>query len=184
MVHLPPLPGAPRYNADGGREAIHEAVRRDAERLDVGGVDALLVENFGDTPFYPDPVPRHVVADLTAAVGTVRTVTDRPVGVNVLRNGGPGAVAVAAATDASFVRVNVHTGARVSDQGVLEAQAHETMRLHERIDADAALLADVAVKHSTPLGETGDVPVLAGEAGTPVVVDRVEKLVAAADAVR
>jgi predicted TIM-barrel enzyme len=38
------------------------------------------------------------------------------------------------------------------------------MRLHERIDADAALLADVAVKHSTPLGETGGVPALAGGA--------------------
>ena len=152
MVHLPALPGAPRYDADGGREAIHEAARRDAERLDAGGVDALIVENFGDAPFYPESVPRHVVADLTALVGTVRAVTDCPVGVNVLRNDGPSAVAVAAATGAAFVRVNVHVGARVADQGVLEGRAHETMRLRERLDADVRVLADVGVKHSAPLG--------------------------------
>ncbi|WP_394338930.1 BtpA/SgcQ family protein [Haloplanus aerogenes] len=152
MVHLPALPGAPGYDGEEGREAIHAAARRDAERLDAGGVDALLVENFGDAPFYPDSVPRHVVADLTALVGTVRDATDRPVGVNVLRNDGPSAVAVAAATGAAFVRVNVHVGARVADQGMLEGHAHETMRLRERLDADVRVLADVDVKHSVPLG--------------------------------
>ena len=152
MVHLPALPGAPRFDADGGRAAIHAAARRDAERLDAGGVDALIVENFGDAPFYPDAVPRHVVAELTALVGTVREATDRPVGVNVLRNDGPSAVAVAAAADAAFVRVNVHVGARVADQGVLEGRAHETMRLRERLHADVRVLADVGVKHSAPMG--------------------------------
>jgi len=152
MVHLPALPGAPRYDDAGGREAIHAAARRDAERLDAGGVDTLMVENFGDVPFYPESVPRHVVADLTALVETVREVTDRPVGVNVLRNDGPSAVAIAAATGAAFVRVNVHVGARVADQGVLEGRAHETMRLRDRLDADVRVLADVGVKHSVPLG--------------------------------
>jgi len=151
MVHLPALPGAPGYD-EGDREAVHAAARRDAERLDAGGVDALLVENFGDAPFHPESVPRHVVAELTAAVATVREVTDRPVGVNVLRNDGTSAVAVAAATGAAFVRVNVHVGARVADQGVLEGRAHETIRLRERLDADVRVLADVGVKHSAPLG--------------------------------
>ncbi|AXG07637.1 phosphorybosylanthranilate isomerase [Haloplanus rubicundus] len=166
MVHLPALPGAPGYDDTGGREAIRAAARRDAERLDAGGVDALLVENFGDAPFYPGSVPRHVVAELTALVGTVREATDRPVGVNVLRNDGPSAVAVAAATGAAFVRVNVHVGARVADQGVLEGQAHETMRLRDRLDADVRVLADVGVKHSAPLGgrASGITPELLGDA--------------------
>ena len=151
MVHLPPLPGAPRYDPEAGRDAIHEAARRDAERLADGGVDAVMVENFGDAPFYPESVPKHVVAELTALAGTVREAADCPVGVNVLRNDGPAAVAVAAAAAADFARVNVHVGARVADQGVLEGQAHETMRLRERIDADVRLLADVDVKHSAPL---------------------------------
>ena len=169
MVHLPALPGAPRFDADGGRAAIHAAARRDAERLDAGGVDALIVENFGDAPFYPDAVPRHVVAELTALVGTVQEATDRPVGVNVLRNDGPSAVAVAAATGAAFVRVNVHVGARVADQGVLEGRAHETMRRRERLDADVRVLADVGVKHSAPLGRSDS------EVGPEAVGDAVER---------
>jgi membrane complex biogenesis BtpA family protein len=166
MVHLPPLPGAPQYDREGGREAIHGAARRDAERLGAGGVDALLVENFGDAPFYPDDVPEHTVAEMTALVDTVTDAVDLPVGVNVLRNDGPAAVTVAAAAGARFARVNVHTGARVADQGVLEGEAHETMRRREQLDADVAVLADVEVKHSAPL---------AAEAGADPLVEVTER---------
>ncbi|PSP58546.1 phosphorybosylanthranilate isomerase [Halobacteriales archaeon QH_7_66_36] len=170
MVHLPPLPGAPRYDPETGRAALHEAARRDAERLADGGVDAVIVENFGDAPFYPESVPNHVVAELTALAGTVREAANCPVGVNVLRNDGPAAVAVAAAAGVDFVRVNVHVGARVADQGVLEGRAHETMRLRERIDADVRLLADVDVKHSEPLA-TGDDEETLAESATRGLAD-------------
>jgi len=151
MVHLPALPGAPQYGGD--RAAVRERALADARALADGGVDAVMVENFGDAPFYPDDVPKHVVAEMTALVGAVRETTDLPVGVNVLRNDAEAALSVAAATGASAIRVNVHAGARVTDQGVVETRAHETMRLRERLDCDVAVLADVAVKHSTPLGE-------------------------------
>ncbi|WP_435068463.1 BtpA/SgcQ family protein [Haloplanus sp. C73] len=164
MVHLLPLPESPRFDADAGREALHEAARRDATRLDAGGVDAILVENFGDAPFHPESVPRSVVADLTALVDTVCDATDRPVGVNVLRNDGPAAMAVAAATGASFVRSNVHVGARVADQGLLSGRAHETTRVRDRLDADVRILADVAVKHSTPLGQSADIDAVVSDA--------------------
>lgn len=35
----------------------------DAAALDRGGVDGIVIENFGDAPFYPDDVPKHVVAE-------------------------------------------------------------------------------------------------------------------------
>ena len=150
MVHLPPLPGAPRF--DGDRDALRERAVADAETLESGGVDAVVVENFGDAPFYPDSVPPHVVASMTALVGHVGRAVDLPVGVNVLRNDATAALSVAAATDADCIRVNVHTGARVTDQGVIEGQAHETLRLRDRLDADdVSILADVDVKHSAPL---------------------------------
>ena len=151
MVHLPALPGAPRY--DGDRAAVRERAVADAHALTAGGVDAVMVENFGDAPFYPDDVPKHVVAEMTALVGAVREETHLPVGVNVLRNDAEAALSVAAATGASAIRVNVHAGARVTDQGVVEGRAHETVRLRDRLDCDVSLLADVAVKHSVPLGE-------------------------------
>jgi hypothetical protein len=156
MVHLPPLPGAPRYDPEGGREGLHESARRDAERLAAGGVDAVMVENFGDAPFHPEDVPNHVVAEMASLARTVREAAGLPVGVNVLRNDGPAAIAVAAASGADFVRVNVHVGARVADQGILEGRAHETVRLRERIDAGGVrILADVDVKHSAPLADRG-----------------------------
>ncbi|WP_255150411.1 BtpA/SgcQ family protein [Halorarius halobius] len=151
MVHLPPLPGAPEYGGD--RAAIRERARADARALEAGGADAVVVENFGDAPFYPESVPKHVVADMTALVGAVTDAVDVPVGVNVLRNDAEAALSVAAAAGAAFVRVNVHVGARVTDQGIVEGRAHETLRLRERLDADVSILADVAVKHSAPLAD-------------------------------
>jgi hypothetical protein len=78
-----------------------------------------------------------------------------PVGVNVLRNDGAGALAVAAATGARFVRINVHTGVMVADQGLLTGLAHETLRLRQRLNAEVAIFADVWVKHAAPLAEFG-----------------------------
>ena len=146
MVHLPALPGSPGYGSD--REAVRERARADAAALAEGGCDAVLVENYGDAPYHPESVPAHVVAEMAAVVESVTGEVDLPHGVNVLRNDAEAALSVAAATGGSFVRVNVHTGTRATDQGVLEGRAHGTLRLRERLDADVAVLADVAVKHS------------------------------------
>ncbi len=150
MIHLPALPGAPAY--DGSRDRIRTRMLEDATALEAGGVDAIVLENFGDGPFYPDSVPAHTVADMTALATTLTSAVDVPVGINVLRNDAAAALSVAAAADADFVRINVHVGAAVTDQGVLEGQAHETLRQRERIDADVGILADLHVKHATPLG--------------------------------
>jgi membrane complex biogenesis BtpA family protein len=151
MVHLPALPGAP--DSDGDLAAVVERALADARALEAGGVDAVLVENFGDAPFYPDAVPSHVVASMTRVATEVRDAVDVPLGVNVLRNDADAALAVAAAVDAAFVRVNVHAGARLTDQGIVEGRAHETLRRRAELDADVAVLADVAVKHSAALAD-------------------------------
>lgn len=157
MVHLPPLPGAPKASGDGAEamEVVVDRATRDATALDRGGVDAVMVENFGDVPFHPDDVPKHTVATMTHAATAVSDVTDLPVGINVLRNDATAAVSVAAAVGADFVRVNVHTDARVSDQGFLQGRAHETLRLRESLDVDVGVFADTGVKHSAPLAAAG-----------------------------
>jgi membrane complex biogenesis BtpA family protein len=151
MIHLDALPGAPDF--DGDRRVIREAMRRDARRLAAGSVHAVMVENFGDAPFYADSVPTHTVAEMTALVADLQEEIDLPIGVNVLRNDAEAAVSIAAATGASFVRVNVHTGTRATDQGIVTGQAAETVRLRERLDADIDILADIDVKHSAPIAE-------------------------------
>jgi membrane complex biogenesis BtpA family protein len=75
-----------------------------------------------------------------------------PVGVNVLRNDARAALGIAAATGAAFIRVNVHTGAMLTDQGLIEGRAAETLRERARLAPGVAIVADVHVKHAVPLG--------------------------------
>jgi membrane complex biogenesis BtpA family protein len=153
MLHLPALPGSPGYG--GSLSAIRDAMLRDAQLLAEGGVHGLMIENFGDTPFFPGRVPAHVVAHLTAIAAEVRrAVPNLPLGINVLRNDGLSALAVAAAVGANYIRVNVLCGARVADQGLLQGIAHELLRLRAELKAEAIkIFADVDVKHSAPLAE-------------------------------
>jgi uncharacterized protein len=146
MIHLLPLPGSPRWA--GSMEAVVRRAVTDARALAAGPVDALLVENYGDAPFLPGPVPAETVAALAVAVAAVRDASDRPVGVNVLRNDAATALAVAAATGCRFIRVNVHTGSMYTDQGLIHGQAGQTLRTRARLAPDVAILADVMVKHA------------------------------------
>jgi membrane complex biogenesis BtpA family protein len=151
MLHLPPLPGAPRFAGDA--RAVTDHALRDAEALAAGGVHGLMLENYGDLPFYPRRVPSYVVAHMTAVACEVRRrFPQLPLGINVLRNDGRSALAVAHAAGAQFVRVNVLCGARVADQGLLQGIAHDLLRDRATLRADhVRVLADVDVKHSAPL---------------------------------
>ena len=150
MLHVPALPGSPLFG--GNMESIRSLMLRDAEALTAGGVHGLMMENFGDVPFYPGRVPAFVVAQLTAIAIAVKKVSGLPLGINVLRNDGLSALAVAAAAGAQYIRVNVLCGARVADQGVLQGIAHDLLRERQILGAtDVKILADVDVKHSAPL---------------------------------
>ena len=151
MVHLGPLPGAPGFSGRVG--GVLRRAAEDATALVEGGVDAVLIENRGDVPFHPGRVPAATVAWMTRAVRTVLEFAEVPVGVNVLRNDAEAALAVAHASGARFIRVNVHSGAAVTDQGIIRGQAHETLRIRAALGAQVAIMADVAVKHASPLGE-------------------------------
>src|SRR5579864_4775086 len=80
MLHLPPLPGSPRCG--GSVETICSAILRDGQALAEGGVHALLLENFGDAPFYPAVVPPHVISHMTAVACEVGRRFDLPLGIN------------------------------------------------------------------------------------------------------
>jgi len=151
MLHLAPLPGAPRYSDN--LNWMRERLLRDAEALAEGGVDAFIMENFGDAPFYPGRVPVQVVAHMTALALTVKKRFELPLGINCLRNDGISALAIAHAAGGDFIRVNVLTGARVTDQGIIEGNAHELLRERDHLQVNnIRILADVDVKHSAPLG--------------------------------
>jgi membrane complex biogenesis BtpA family protein len=148
MVHLLPLPGSPGWR-DSMDEVVERALR-EATILADAGMDGLLVENYGDAPFFPGPVPALTVAAMSVVVREVVRQCGLPVGVNVLRNDAEAALAVAAGSGGSFIRVNVHTGSMFTDQGLLQGQAHRTLRQRESLGTPLAILADVLVKHATP----------------------------------
>ncbi len=148
MVHLAALPGAP---APVAWPKLLAAARRDARSWAAGGADAVLVENFGDRPFHPEAVPPVTIAALARVLTDLRDVIDLPLGVNVLRNDAAGAVALAAACELDFVRINVHAGVAVADQGLLVGRADATVRLRAALRCHPQLLCDLRVKHARPL---------------------------------
>jgi membrane complex biogenesis BtpA family protein len=149
MVHLRALPGSPRW--DGDMAGVVRAALDDARALADGGADALMVENHGDVPFTAGRVDAASVAGMAVAVAEIRRQMALPVGVNVLKNDVRSALAVAAATGARFVRVNVHVGAVAADQGIIQSEAHETLRYRRMLGVDVTILADVQAKHGMPL---------------------------------
>jgi hypothetical protein len=150
VIHLSPLPSSPRWR--NSLKDVLERAEQEATALASGGVDGILVENFFDAPFASGAVDPAVVSAMTLAVQRVRQLVSIPVGVNVLRNDGKSAMAIALCTGAQFIRVNVLAGAMVTDQGLIEGIAYELLRYRRMLGGDIKIFADVLVKHSQPLG--------------------------------
>lgn len=149
-IHLLPLPGSPRYT--GNMRQVFETALSEAAIFSRYPIDGLIVENFRDVPFYPDQLPPETIAAMAAVTHEVVKTVKMPVGVNALRNDAASAMAIATAAEARFIRVNVHMHTVVSDQGILQGTSHTTLRLRAALRANVLIMADVGVKHATPLG--------------------------------
>jgi len=148
-IHLPALPGAPGYG--GNMESIYDKALSEAKTFVRHGVDGLIIENFKDKPFYPGQVPPETIASLAAIGREVVNTVSVPVGINVLRNDALAAMAIATAIKAHFIRVNIHMGAVVCEQGIIQGNSHETLRLRKHLNSNVLIFADVGVKHAAPL---------------------------------
>ena len=51
MAHIGALPGAPLYDAKGGLNKLIDDVLSDVEKLQAGGVDAIMFGNENDRPY-------------------------------------------------------------------------------------------------------------------------------------
>src|SRR2546430_12556747 len=150
MVHLPPLPGSPRW--DGSMERAIAVALADARALIDNGMDALIIENYGDAPFTAGRVAAATVAAMAVIAHEIhRALPDAPLGVNVLKSDARSALAVATAIGARFIRVNVLAGAVVADQGIVQTDAHDLLRDRRLLGVDVAIFADVQGKHAMPL---------------------------------
>lgn len=137
MMHLLPLPGRPLYDSRAGMATIVDALRRDLDILQEGGVDGLLFCNEGDRP-YPFHTDQGPVAAMAAAIGELRPSIRLPYGVDLLWDP-MAAIAVAGAVRASFVR-EVFTGAYDSDMGLWQPDAAAALDYRRRLSADGVRL--------------------------------------------
>ncbi|MCH8800733.1 MAG: BtpA/SgcQ family protein [Chloroflexi bacterium] len=150
VVHLLPLPGSPQWGGD--MRAVIDRAEDEANILEQGGVDGIIVENFGDVPFRTGRLDPETIAGMTVAVDRVQGMVSVPVGINMLRNDARSALGIAAVTGAKFIRVNVHYGVMAAEEGLIEGEAYQTMRHRKYLGLDVKILADVLVKHAVPLG--------------------------------
>jgi membrane complex biogenesis BtpA family protein len=157
VVHLMPLPGSPRYSGD--LETVLLRAEQEATALSSGGANGIIIENFFDAPFTKNRVDTATACAMTLAIKRISTICDLPIGVNVLRNDGLTALAIAATAGAQFIRVNVLSGAMVTDQGLIEGEAHDLHMYRRQLSAQNSvrILADVMVKHASPLGQDNDI---------------------------
>jgi uncharacterized protein len=151
MMHLLPLPGRSLYDNPGGMAAIVDALRRDLDILQAGGVDGLLFCNEGDRP-YPLHTDRAPIAAMAAVIGELRPRLRLPYGVDLLWDP-MAALAVAQAVRASFVR-EVFTGVYDSDMGLWQPDAAAALDYRRQIGAgDVRLFFNIEPEFARPLSQ-------------------------------
>ena len=154
MIHLPPLPGSANNELD-----VNELTAFAHEELTAlvnGGIDAVIIENFHDYPFYPETVEPATLVAMAIITHSLVLQSPVPIGVNILRNACPEALSIAAVTRAAFIRCNIWTGAYVTDQGLISGCAHIVKRLQKTLgttsnSSSPSIFADVHCKHASPI---------------------------------
>jgi len=153
VIHLLALPGAPLY--DGAMQKVYDHALSELDVFKRNALDSVIVENFRDVPYYPGRVPAETIASLAAVSREIVRAAGMPVGINALRSDGEAAVAIAAASGAQYVRVNVHMSVVVSEQGIIEGMSQLSVRLRSALKSNALIFADVGVKHAAALADRG-----------------------------
>jgi uncharacterized protein len=150
MVHVPPLPGTPLYDADAGMNGILEHVAVDLEILQSSAFDAFMFCNEGDRP-YSFHAGYDGVAAMTRVVSEFAP-RDRPFGVDFLWDSFA-ALAVAMATGAAFMRC-VATGAYESDMGMWTTDAGALLREQRRLGAqELSVFMNITPEFASSLGK-------------------------------
>ena len=149
MAHIGALPGAPLYDADGGMDKLIEGVAADVEKLQAGGVHAIMFGNENDRPYELKATPEALAA-MTAVVAAIKPSLKVPFGVNYLWDP-VASVAMGVATGASFVR-EIFTGLFASDMGMWEPKAAEAVRLRRNLGrSDMKLLFNINAEFASSI---------------------------------
>lgn len=150
VVHLPPLSAL--FHSEESLDDLYAISYQDAITLEKAGYDAIIIENFHDKPFAKYELEESNLLIMNLIVDRIRSKIKLPFGINILRNACVQAMIIANVNKASFIRCNVWEGVSITDQGMIEGVARSVTRIRRELQSDIKVLADVHVKHSTPLG--------------------------------
>ena len=148
VVHLKALPGSPSY--ENNLSEIYKSALEDSTALQNGGVDSIIIENFGDIPFTKDSISKLTLAHFTNIAKELSDSLNIDIGINVLRNDGESALSIADSINANFVRINILSGTMYTDQGIIEGKANKLIKLKNSLSNNIEIYADVFVKHAVP----------------------------------
>ena len=151
MAHIGAMPGSPLYDEKSGMQKLIDGVAADIEKLQAGGVDAIMFGNENDRPYLLKATPESIAA-MTAVVAALKPMIKVPFGVNYLWDP-TASVAIAAATGAQFVR-EIFTGVFASDMGVWAPDAATPARLRRNLGRpDMKLLYNINAEFAHSLDE-------------------------------
>ena len=148
MVHVGALPGTPK-NCLTIPEIIKAAIS-DAQKLEQGGVDAIMIENMHDRPYLNRKVGPEIVAAMTAIATKLRQVVSLPLGIQILAGANRQALAVAHTAGFDFIRAEGFVFGHLADEGMMNSDAAELLRYRKLIGADnVKIWTDIKKKHSS-----------------------------------
>ncbi len=151
MAHIGALPGSPLYDTKGGVAKLVEDVAMDIEKLQTGGVDAIMFGNENDRP-YVFKAPPAGIAAMTAVVQALKPMLKVPFGTNYLWDP-TASVAIGAVTGASFVR-EIFTGLFASDMGLWQPDCAAASRLRTQLGRpDMKLLFNINAEFAYSLDQ-------------------------------
>lgn len=155
MVHCLPLLNTPDFE-NNMEEVIKRAVF-DARTLEAGGMDAIIVENMGDSPL-GRTLDFEQQISLAAVAAVVKQNVSIPVGIDAAFNDYKAALAIAKSIGATFVRIPVFIDTVVNHLGIVEPCAREALYYRKNIQGeDIKIFADIQVKYTRMLLK--DVPI-------------------------
>lgn len=132
-IHLPPLPGSPKYDTNCKIKDFLDFALREAKIYAENGFDGIIIENFGDAPYYAERVGPEVVATMACIVSNIVKEIDIPIGIQVMRNDPIAAISIAHTCGGKFIRVES-----------LRERSYEIQNFRKIIGAeDIKILADI-----------------------------------------
>jgi membrane complex biogenesis BtpA family protein len=144
-IHFPPLPG---YSEFPGLDIALNNALADLKAFEIGGVDAVIVENNYDIPHktFVDPEVADALEYLSKMMSAA---TNLPVGISVLWNDYKTALAISKKIGLKFIRIPVFVDKVETNYGVMSPKADEAIAFRKEIEAENVdLFTDIHVKHS------------------------------------